>query len=131
MMATLPLPRFLPVVVSELHWKGAPAGELGGGGSQRCGVVPGPGRQQSVPLCLRDPLIASTAHSPIAGTPQPYCWDPTALLLGRTHPEPLLLLVPPSPLSGGAVQIQQSLQSLLLCTDQCLLTAPGHRPCSL
>lgn len=36
---------------------------------------------------------------------------PTALLLGPhspiagTHPEPLLLLVPPSPLSGGAVQI--------------------------
>lgn len=56
------------------------------------------GRRQLGGLCPRDPPIPSTT---------------TCRLGAETHPEPLLLAVPPPPLPGRAVQLQQSLQNLL------------------
>lgn len=58
------------------------------------------GRQQSAGLRLSDPPIPSTTTTTCRPGP-------------RTHPEPLLLAVPPPPLPGRAVQLQQSLQNLL------------------
>lgn len=58
------------------------------------------GRQQSAGLRLSDPPIPSTTTTTCRPGP-------------RTHPEPLLLTVPPPPLPGSAVQLQQSLQNLL------------------
>lgn len=47
------------------------------------------------------------------------------------HPEPLVLAVPPPPLPGRAVKLQQSLENLLPCAGQCHLPALGRRPRSL
>lgn len=57
------------------------------------------GRWRSSGLCLGDPPIPSTTNTCRPGP--------------GTHPEALLLAVPPPPLPGRAVQLQQSLQNLL------------------
>lgn len=55
MVALPPFPRLLPVVPSEPHWEGTPAGEPGGGDSQRGGVVPGPGEVAVIRALLGGP----------------------------------------------------------------------------
>lgn len=87
----------------ELSRAGAPRGEPGSGGSWRCGGVPGPAEGQSASGRPSVPRPPQAGPNPGVGT----------------HPEPLLLTVPPAPPPGCAVQLQQPLQSrLLLCHAQ-------------
>lgn len=118
-MVAMPPPPFpphlaLPVVTSESLWEGAPAGEPGDGGWQRCGVVPRPGEAELSRAPPGQPSRPSTTTSGRRGP--------------GTHPEPLLLPVPAPSQPGRAVQLQQSLQNLLPWAGQHLLSAPGRGP---